>query len=95
MGLLKVKMSHDSPFLAEYSLQELIHSSNSSLLYRGYSSAAQPVIIKLAKSISNELVINYSCHYTIANQLDCYGIVEPLRIYNSPETKLSLWLMII
>ena len=86
MGLLKVKMSHDSLLLAEYSLQELIHNSHSSLVYRGYSTAAQPVIIKLAKSISNELLINYSCHYTIASQLDFGGIVQPLHLYNSPET---------
>ncbi len=86
MELLKIKMSHDSSFLAEYSLQEVIHSSKSSLVYRGSSTAAQPVIVKLAKSISNELLINYSCHYTIANQLDLGGIVQPLRLYNSSET---------
>ncbi|MDJ0647715.1 MAG: ATP-binding protein [Xenococcaceae cyanobacterium MO_188.B19] len=80
-------MSYQPPHLTEYELDELIYSSDRTLVYRGLSRVySQSVIVKFAKFISDELIADYSHNYQIASNLNFSGIIQPLHFYNWGET---------
>ncbi len=80
-------MFHQPPHLTEYQLQELIYSSDRTLVYRGHDRLySQSVIIKFAKFISDEIIADYYDYYQIASKLNVSGIVQPLQLYNYGDT---------
>ncbi len=73
-------MFYNSPYLTKYKLKELIYSGDRSLVYRGVGKIdSQPVIVKFSKSISHELLTDYSRHFAIAKYLGSAEITHCLE----------------
>ncbi|WP_017663266.1 hybrid sensor histidine kinase/response regulator [Baaleninema simplex] len=78
-------MTENTTLLPGYENLELLHSSSRTQVYRGRRTADdRTVILKLLDSEYpgfHELV-NFRNQYTIAKNLDCPGVVEPLALEN-------------
>ena len=70
-------------FLNDYTIRDLIHESDRTLVYRGVTKAdGQPVVLKLMRNnfpSFNELV-QFRNQYTIARNVQIEGIVKPLAL---------------
>lgn len=83
-------MFYNSPYLTKYKLKELIYSGDQSLVYRGVGKIdSQPVIVKFSKSISHELLTDYSRHFAIAKYLGSAEITHCLESGEITQSHLS------